>query len=1122
MSLAFAIIIMTPAGIAQPTHEEAPFAPEKWSQWDQTTFTRYRDLDDTENELRVLSNTYPSICHLYNLSEMFKRSDGSPRLTVQGRTMWAIKISDNPAVNESSEPDALVIGTTHAREWIANEVVMFSINYILRNYGYNTSINSIVNETEMWFIPVLNPDGFQHSIDNDDFNNSYGVYGWRKNANESNGIAGFQDYGSAQGDGVDLNRNLGYKWGGTGSSGSPNDPTYRGTVTYSETENQILHLFARGRDFTMALSYHSYSGLNLYPWGYTYNGPEDSKLLQTIAQKMSSYNGYTAQQGSALYPTSGDFTDYFYGTYRIPAFTVELNHRNARFIPEVEKIYEDTHLNIEVTLLMARLARDPFSIFQSGLNATIVDVLGDPVTNASVNVTGNGRSHIFTANGSFNLSIPDGGYKVNITAPGGLFNVTDISVQKDRYRHETFVLKEIVPPVIEKVEAFSKGIKVVSAEEGSPLRIVVTEGFSETGLSGSITITGPDLDLRLPLTGLNGSYEAIWETEGAEAFQNYTVESVLIDPCGNMDDDGSVPGPDLTISLIDTTPPMIDSLTARLNGVAFDRFERGDIIAFELDVPMETIPVQAYLELDGRTLPLTWMSGSIYQTSVDSVDMDLGAHNFSASVTDQFGNAAVSDGSDLILVDTIPPRFTARLTGPSPFRDGDLVEVLVTPIDENLSLLRPEADIVLQDEVLTTITDHGSEGSSFLIVWDTTGVRTGNYDIEVRLYDDAGNFDPEGFIIGYDLSLRLNDLTPPDIVNISVGSVPVTAGVSIVVYGSTNITLTGSSLDMGSTCAIDWIESGSMMGTLVMGRSADSTFEAVFGAVEPGYGTYMLEFVLSDQSGNIDSDGFGPGMDLVISVERPPVAIGVPVMFDLSTHESWTSGRTGYVLSGEALRLVCPCTNMTMEDRFTILVDGLPSSIVAALVNGSITAELNTTSYVGIKQFTLSINLFNGTLLEAPPISAFIGIERRAPPTDLRLLGYQRLPDGSYLLNLTVSLPSNLYALAVNVNGSDILIFGTSGLFQLTVGNNVTISVRALYKPFPEGGRNLTFESAQVTLKFLVEEEKRPPESPPDDEVERSGLNAYLLILGGIIVLAVLVGVMIFLNRRRDVMSWEE
>jgi carboxypeptidase T len=85
--------------------------------------------------------------------------------------------------------------------------------------------------------------------------------------------------------------------------------------------------------FKGVITYHSYSQLILYPWGYTDKPINDAadrathiKLAERMQQLIHGVHGstYRPQQSSQLYPTAGDTTDWTYGEYDIPSFTIEL------------------------------------------------------------------------------------------------------------------------------------------------------------------------------------------------------------------------------------------------------------------------------------------------------------------------------------------------------------------------------------------------------------------------------------------------------------------------------------------------------------------------------------------------------------------------------------------------------------------------------------------------------------------------------------------------------------------------------------------------------------------------------------------------------------------------------
>ena len=140
--------------------------------------------------------------------------------SIEGRDIWAVKISDNPDEDED-EPEVLYTGLTHAREPLGMMNLFYFIQLLCENYGSDPELTFLVNEREMWFLPVINPDGYVYNEDVEP--NGGGMH--RKNRRyESNTCNNNYEQG------VDLNRNYGFNWGAdnTGSSPNPCSAVYRG------------------------------------------------------------------------------------------------------------------------------------------------------------------------------------------------------------------------------------------------------------------------------------------------------------------------------------------------------------------------------------------------------------------------------------------------------------------------------------------------------------------------------------------------------------------------------------------------------------------------------------------------------------------------------------------------------------------------------------------------------------------------------------------------------------------------------------------------------------------------------------------------------------------------------
>jgi len=263
----------------------------------------YHSYAELESDLEALARAHPQIARLFTLG-----------LSLEGRKITAVKISDNVDFDEP-ESEVLFLGCHHAREWISVEIPFLLAKHLLENYTSNSAIRAAVDQSEIWIVPLVNPDGLEYSI-------RYYRY-WRKNR-RLNTDGSF---------GVDLNRNYGYGWAydDKGSSPIPASEIYRGTAAFSEPETRAVQNLFVEREFQALVSYHSYSQIILYPWGYTTDPTDKDALHELLAAEMSALmqevNGRVYAFGSAagsLYLTNGDTTDWAFGTAGIPAFTIEL------------------------------------------------------------------------------------------------------------------------------------------------------------------------------------------------------------------------------------------------------------------------------------------------------------------------------------------------------------------------------------------------------------------------------------------------------------------------------------------------------------------------------------------------------------------------------------------------------------------------------------------------------------------------------------------------------------------------------------------------------------------------------------------------------------------------------
>ena len=329
----------------------------------------YYTLDEIVQNLDELYQDYPNL-----VAE--KISIGQ---SLEGRDIWALKMSDNPNIDED-EAEVLYTGLHHAREPMSYMNLFYYMNWLVENYETDQMAKDILDNRELWFVPAINPDGLIYN--QQIAPNGGGMQ--RKNGRETcNGGV----------DGVDLNRNYSFMWGLDNQGSSPDgcDETYRGNGPFSEPETAAIEAFIEAHDFPVAFNYHSYSNLLLHPFGYTEPNPMDEEDIQTfteIGEELVSVNGYLLGTGvDILYAVNGEACDWMYGEHGIFAYTPEVGSSQDGFWPATNRIIPLCEENLYANQYLALVAGSNYSSDISLQNETFVQGQSYPL-NISVKNTG--------------------------------------------------------------------------------------------------------------------------------------------------------------------------------------------------------------------------------------------------------------------------------------------------------------------------------------------------------------------------------------------------------------------------------------------------------------------------------------------------------------------------------------------------------------------------------------------------------------------------------------------------------------------------------------------------------------------------------------------------------------
>ncbi|HVQ00896.1 MAG TPA: M14 family zinc carboxypeptidase [Candidatus Thermoplasmatota archaeon] len=227
--------------------------------------------------LQNISTTYPDITQLYDLGH-----------SVQGRTIWGLKVTSDPTIEED-KPQVRMCGNHHGNEKMGTELCLLLAQYLTNYYGVNDTITSLVDTREIWIIPMVNPDGHEMNT--------------RENAN-----------------GVDLNRDYGYMWGGWGGSSAP----------FSQPETQAIRANAVAHNFVLSLSFHTSADVVNYVWNYKHQRAPDNTVLEYLSNQYGNRTGYWVTEGYDWYQTMGDTNDFSYGCRGDLDWTIETDNTNIQ------------------------------------------------------------------------------------------------------------------------------------------------------------------------------------------------------------------------------------------------------------------------------------------------------------------------------------------------------------------------------------------------------------------------------------------------------------------------------------------------------------------------------------------------------------------------------------------------------------------------------------------------------------------------------------------------------------------------------------------------------------------------------------------------------------------------
>jgi len=375
------------------------------------TASKYPTLETLEARFSRVIAEYPHLATMHQIGES----------AAQRRPIWAIRVSDNPDLDED-EPAILFNGVQHAREPMGAFICAELLEDLVKNYGTNPLYRKFIDSLEIWLVPIVNPDGYKFIVDN-----RMQFPWWRKNLRDNNGDGIFNPLV----DGVDLNRNYGYNWG-DGDGSAPGSWFFHGSEPFSEPEICSLRDLALRENIVVGVDYHSYGESVLFPWGNFYPAP-DHALIYNIADGCARRIGRENGRGQyGLLPLNarvGQSSNWMYGELAAMHFIIETA---ANYFPRLERVPAIAKENLRgAEFLMERVLR-------SGISGHVRDAETRKPVAAQILVDGLTADHVRPRHadgifGRFDRLLLPGTYKVVIIADHYTPEVfTSVRVYEDR------------------------------------------------------------------------------------------------------------------------------------------------------------------------------------------------------------------------------------------------------------------------------------------------------------------------------------------------------------------------------------------------------------------------------------------------------------------------------------------------------------------------------------------------------------------------------------------------------------------------------------------------------------------------------------------------------------------